>query len=82
MCEPQPIETAPRDGTKFWGICGPDAIAMFWHPTFNAFVSRFRRMTMAPGLLIDGEPFKDHSPVIHEPKTWLPISKYVLDGDA
>src|SRR5690606_8002153 len=42
----RPIETAPKDGTRFWGKIGDDAIAMLWHPKFNAFVSAWRRMTM------------------------------------
>lgn len=67
------ISTAPRDGTRFWGNVGDDAIAMFWHPEFEAFVSYFRRMTMAPGYMIDGKSTKDHSPVIHHPTHWTPI---------
>ena len=27
-----PMETAPKDGTEFWGLCKGDAITMFWHP--------------------------------------------------
>lgn len=69
----QPIETAPKDGTRFWGNVGDDAIAMFWHSTFGEFVSRFNRMTMAPGYTIDGAAFKDHSPQIHKPTGWMPI---------
>lgn len=69
----QPIATAPRDGTRFWGKVDDDAIGMFWHPKFEAFVSRFHRMTMAPGYLIDGEPYSDHSPTIHEPEAWMPL---------
>ena len=69
----QPIESAPKDGTRFWGNVGDDAIAMFWHPKFEAFISSFHRMTMAPGLLIDGQPFKDHSPDVRLPTHWMPL---------
>jgi hypothetical protein len=67
------MSTAPKDGSRFWGRCDDDAIAMFWHPTFDAFVSSFRRMTMAPGYTIDGEAFQDHSPDIRCPDAWMPI---------
>lgn len=67
------IATAPKDGTQFWGKVGDDAIAMFWHPKFEAFVSSFRRMTMAPGYTMDGETEIDHSPVTHSPTKWAAI---------
>jgi hypothetical protein len=74
----QSVETAPRDGTQFWGLVGDDAISMSWHPTFNAFVSSFRRMTLAPGYTFeDGATFQDHSPTIHEPSLWAPLPKVV-----
>ena len=73
MTDLQPIETAPKDGTKFWGIIDDDAIAMFWHEGFGEFVSSFRRMTMAPGYTINGKTFEDHSPEIHKPKFWMPL---------
>lgn len=66
-------ENTPRDGTKFWGKVGEDAIAMFWHPDFGEFISSFRRMTMAPGYTINGKPYEDHSPTIHKPEAWMPI---------
>lgn len=66
-----PMETAPKDGRKFWGKVGDDAIAMFWHPNFDEFISSFRRMTMAPGYLINGQPYEDHSPEIHRPTGWM-----------
>ena len=69
----QPIETAPKDGTSFWGAEAGSAISMFWHPEFNEFVSAFRRMTMAPGYTIDDRPYKDHSPVVHKPSHWMPV---------
>jgi len=69
----QDMDTAPKDGTRFWGKVGDNAVAMFWHPKFGAFVSSFRRMTMAPGYTIDGEGFSDHSPTIEEPAGWMPI---------
>jgi hypothetical protein len=67
------MESAPRDGTKFWGRCGYDAIGMFWHPELEAFVSSFRRMCMHNGYTIDGKSYKDHSPVVHKPTGWMPI---------
>jgi hypothetical protein len=73
MNEWQPIETAPRDGTRFWGAVGDDAIAMLWHPKFEAFVSGWRRMMMARGYTFDGEAVHDHSPTIHEPRYWMPL---------
>jgi len=69
----QPIETAPKDDEKIWGYCGEDAIAIFWHPKFG-WVSEFRRMTMAPGYLINGKEYEDHSPTKHEPTHWAPIT--------
>ena len=68
----EPMATAPKDGTRFRGKVGDDLIAMFWHPEFNAFVSSFRRMTMAPGYTINGKAYEDHSPTIHEPSAWVP----------
>lgn len=73
-----PMESAPRDGTPFWGRVGTDAIRMLWHPGFGAFVSQWRRMTMAPGLKWVGEDGvareeHDHSPTIHAPDGWLPL---------
>jgi hypothetical protein len=66
-----PIETAPKDGTRFWGLVGDDAIAMFWHPGFAEFVSSYRQMTLAPGYTFEnGETTSDHSPTIHHPTHW------------
>ena len=70
-----PISSAPRDGSRFWGRVEDDAIAMLWHPKFEAFVSSWRKMIMAPGYTIDGETERDHSPVIHSPKEWMPLPK-------
>lgn len=75
MSEWKKIETAPKDGSKFWGKVGDDAIAMFWHSGFGEFVSSFRRIQMAPGYTIDGQAFKDHSPEVHKPSAWMPIIK-------
>jgi len=71
MSEWQPIETAPKDGTKFWGLIDGDAISMFWHDDFGEFVSSYRRMTMAPGYTINGKQYEDHSPEIHKPMFWI-----------
>jgi hypothetical protein len=68
-----PMETAPRDGSKFWGLCDGDAVTMFWHEGLGVFCSSFRRMEMAPGYTVDGQPFKDHSPVEHRPSRWMPL---------
>lgn len=65
----RPIEEAPRDGSKFWGLIDDDAICMFWHPKFSEFVSRFNRITLAAGYTYDdGSTTQDHSPVVHKPK--------------
>ncbi len=69
----QPIDTAPKNGTRFWGKIDDDAIAMLWHEGFEAFVSSWRRMTMAEGFTVDGKSFKDHSPEIQRPTAWMPI---------
>ena len=69
----QSIETAPKDGTRFWGNVDDDAIAMLWHDGFGEFVSSWRRMEMAAGYTIDGAAYKDHSPVIHKPSHWMPL---------
>ena len=68
----QPIETAPRDGTKFYGECGENLIFMFWHPELEVFCSSFRRMQMAEGYKINGKSYEDHSPVTHQPSRWMP----------
>lgn len=67
------IASAPKDGSRFWGLIDSNAITMFWHPDFKEFVSSYRRMTMAPGLTINGKPHEDHSPEIHKPNMWMPI---------
>lgn len=63
------IETAPRDGTWFWGNSGVDAIAMRWHDDFEAFVSSWRQMTYARSF---GGGSTNHSPVEHSPTHWMP----------
>lgn len=67
----QPMETAPRDASRFWGLEDDNLISMLWHPDFQAFVSSWRRMEMAPGYTIDGKTFSDHSPVVHHPRAWM-----------
>jgi NADH:ubiquinone oxidoreductase subunit len=69
----RPISEAPKDGTRFHGRVGDDAIAMLWHEGFGEFVSEWRRMTMASGYTIDGQAYKDHSPTIHHPTHWMPL---------
>lgn len=77
----QPISKAPKDGTRFWGKVKDDAIAMLWHDEFQAFVASWRRMIMAPGHLINGKPYEDHSPVIHTPTHWMPLPPPPKDGE-
>ena len=69
----QPMETAPKNGSKFWGKVGDDAIAMFWHDGFGEFISSYRQMRLRPGLTFDdtGLDTSDHSPVIHKPTHWM-----------
>lgn len=69
----QPIETAPRDGSKFLGQCGENFISMFWHPELKVFCSSFRRTIMAEGYTINGKQYEDHSPVTHNPSAWTPF---------
>lgn len=64
------METAPKDGTLFWGRDGNDAIAMLWHDDFEAFVSSWRQMTFAAAY---GGGVRNHSPDIHRPSHWMPI---------
>lgn len=69
------MATAPRDGEKFWGLIGDNAIAMFWHDGFGEFITGYRRMSLARGLTFEetGLPYKDHSPEIQTPTGWLPL---------
>lgn len=77
----RPMGTAPRDGTPFWGREGNDLIRMLWHAEFNAFVSEWRQMRMAPGLRwitkdgVDCGEVHNHSPTTHDPDGWLPLPK-------
>ena len=69
----QTMETAPKDGSRFWGKVDDDAIAMLWHPKFEQFVSRWQRMVMAPGYTFNDEKEHDHSPRVHQPTHWMPL---------
>lgn len=70
----RPTSEAPKDGTPFIGEDRDgDMRRMFWHDEFEAFVSKFNRMVMAPGYTINGKPYEDHSPVIHYPRRWFSI---------
>ena len=65
------METAPKDGRWFWGLCDhTDAVFMCWHPAFDAFVSGWRRMSMAKGWTINGQSEEDHSPDVCHPSHW------------
>ena len=66
----QPIETAPKDGTWFWGKVDQDAICMKWHDEFKAFVSTWREMSFSQQF---GGGTCLHSPVIHNIFYWMPI---------
>lgn len=70
----RPIETAPRDGTRFWGNDGDDAIAMFWHSGFDAFVSSYSTMVLHGGFTFeDGSTERNHHPTVHTPSAWMPL---------
>ena len=84
MSEWQPISTAPKDGSWFWGYIDGDALRMRWHQRFQAFVSSWRQMTMAPGYKIrddDGEMVSelDHSPTVEHPEYWMPYIEPTTD---
>lgn len=79
---PNPMESAPRDGTPIWGIVDEDAIRMLWHEGFGAWVSSWQQMVMAAGWTIDGASTKDHSPVTHEPRAWLPLPSWLKNDVA
>lgn len=70
----QPIASAPRDGTLFWGLVENDAIRMWWHAEFG-FVSAVRRMDLHDGSTHadTGLPYRDHSPTKHDPAFWMPV---------
>lgn len=78
----RPIETAPKDGTRFWGRVGEDALSMLWHEGFGEFVTCWRRMEMAAGYLIDGQPYKDHSPDVQKPTHWRPLPTPPAEGES
>ncbi|HEV2674098.1 MAG TPA: hypothetical protein VGV37_06110 [Aliidongia sp.] len=71
----RPIESAPKDGQKFWGRVGDDALAMFWHEGFGEFVTGYNRMSLGRGMTFEdtGLSYRDHSPSIQRPSEWLPL---------
>ena len=74
----QPIETAPKDGTEFWGEDEGSAQKMLWHSDFEAFVSSWRQMTFAKSY---GGGSRNHSPVVHEPTHWMPLPAAPTEGE-
>lgn len=66
----QSMESAPKD-RPVWGKVKENAVRMFWHEDFGAFISSFHRMTMAPGYTINGKSFEDHSPEIVNAEAWM-----------
>lgn len=64
------IASAPRDGTWFWVPDDSNAISVRWHEGFAAFVSSWREMTFSKRY---GGGTREHSPVIQEPKFWMPL---------
>ncbi len=74
----QDIETAPKDGTVIIGAIFSDrdwetkVVRCWWQPEFEAFISSFRMVSMAPGYTIDGQAMLLHSPVIEDVSHWMP----------
>ena len=78
---PQPIDTAPKDGSLIIGLAwrrrsdGGDRIwRCWWQPEFEAWIEGGRKMSLAPGLTFeDGRTSKLHSPDYAYPTHWLPM---------
>lgn len=80
----QPIETAPKDGTRIIGGFSKirwadshrkhDIVACWWQPEFGAFISSCREMSLAEGLTFeDGTSRQLHSPQIEPITEWMPL---------
>lgn len=77
----RPIDGAPRDGERIWGKVGDDAVAMLWHPKFQAWVSSWRQMALPNGHKFEtGSSFLEHSPTVHHPDAWMPMPKNASGG--
>ena len=63
----RPIETAPKDGSKFWAKRGDDAIAVFWHEGFQKFIKGYNQMTFP------SSHYVDYNPDVVEFTEWRPI---------
>lgn len=78
----QPIETAPKDGTRFiggyfnqpWAESHREGriVACWYQPEFAGFISSCREMALASGYTFeDGATSRLHSPVMEDVSHWM-----------